>query len=740
MNANLPLETTRMPGERLPSTAVSAALIERERAVCAPNYAPIPVVVERAEGAWIWDADGRRYLDFMSAYSAVSHGHCHPRLVAAANAQLHKVCVTSRAFHSTTLAPFLEELCRISGFARALPMNTGAEAVETAIKAARRWGYRVRGIAPNEAEILVAEGNFHGRTTTIVGFSSEPAYRADFGPFAPGFRSFRFGDLSSLERARTGRSCAVLVEPIQGEAGIILPPAGWLREVRAWCDRHGILLILDEVQSGLGRTGRLFAFEHEGIRPDALVLGKALGGGIVPVSALVGNANLMDLFGPGSHGSTFGGNALAAAVGLESLRVLQEEQLPERAAALGAHLLERLRSLPARWKLQVRGIGLWAGVDLCDSGIDARAVVERMALRGVLSKETHDTVIRIAPPLTISRRDLDWGIDRLEAAISDLAPANRGRPAPRESVAPAALSGPEAPRLLMCPPEYFEVSYRINPWMDPPAWSAQSARLSREARSSWRRLVSVFRNLGAEVNLLEAVQGLPDLVFTANAALVLDGRALLARFRHPERQPEPRHGRRAFERMLRAGEVASLHELPEGICFEGAGDAVWDAQRRLLWLGWGQRSDLEARDAVRAVFGVPTLSLRLVSPQFYHLDTCLCPLPGGEILWHPPAFDATSQRLLRDMAGSALMQVDGDDATHFALNAVCIGRDLVLGHCSGSLRERLLAAGYRVHVVPLAPFLRAGGSAWCLTLRLDLRSAPASRSIPLHPGSRKIAA
>jgi ornithine aminotransferase len=733
MNANLLFEAARS-AERLHPGPASVALIERERAVCARNYAPVPVVVERAEGVWIWDVEGRRYLDLMSAYSAVNHGHRHPRLVAAAQAQLQKVCVTSRAYHSATLAPFLEELCRVSGYARALPMNTGAEAVETAIKAARRWGYRVRGIAPGEAEILVAEGNFHGRTTTIVGFSSEPAYRADFGPFAPGFRTFRFGDLRSLERARSERSCAVLVEPIQGEAGVIMPPAGWLREVRDWCDAHRILLIVDEVQSGLGRTGRMFAFEHEGIRPDALVLGKALGGGIVPVSALVADAALMDLFEPGSHGSTFGGNALAAAVGLESLRVLQDEQLPARAAVLGAHLLERLRALPSRWNVQVRGLGLWAGVDLRHSGIDARAVVEQMAQHGVLSKETHDTVIRIAPPLTISRRDLDWGIDQVEAAIGDLAPARRGRSGPRPGIAPQAAaetpvpaaSARRAPRLLMCPAEHFEVSYRINPWMDPAAWAAQSAWLSREAREGWNRLVQLYRELGAEVALMPAVAGLPDLVFTANAALVLDGRALLARFRNAERQPEPPQARATFEQLLRQGEIDSLHELPDGVCFEGAGDAVWDAHRRLLWLGWGQRSDLKARDAVRAVYDVPALSLRLVSPHFYHLDTCLCPLSGGEMLWHPPAFDAASRQLLRDIAGDALIEADGDNAMQFAINAVCLGRELVMGYCSEPLRARLRLAGYRVHVVPLGPFQRAGGSAWCLTLRLDLKSAPAA--------------
>src|SRR3954465_11829577 len=293
----------------------------------ARNYHPVPVVVDRALDCLVWDVQGRKYIDMMGAYSAVSHGHLHPRLVAAARRQLEKVAVTSRAYHSNTLGPFLAKLCDVAGFDRALPMNTGAEAVETAIKCARRWGHQVKGIPDGQAEILVARGNFHGRTSTIVGFSSEADYRAGFGPFAPGFRHFDFGDMASIEAAAGPNTCAILIEPIQGEAGIILPPPGFFRALREWCTRNRVLLIDDEVQAGLGRTGKWFAFEHEGIRPDALILGKALGGGLLAVSAFLADAPVMDVFNPGSHGSTFGGNALAAAVALEALNVIEDENL-----------------------------------------------------------------------------------------------------------------------------------------------------------------------------------------------------------------------------------------------------------------------------------------------------------------------------------------------------------------------------------------------------------------------------
>ncbi len=392
----------------------------------ARNYQPVPVVVDHARDCLVWDVQGREYIDMMGAYSAVSHGHLHPRIVAAAQRQLGRVAVTSRAYHGTTLGPFLEKLCTMSGFERALPMNTGAEAVETAIKCARRWGYRVKGIADGQAQILVARNNFHGRTSTIVGFSSEPDYRAGFGPFAPGFRHFDFGDMASVRAATTANTCAVLIEPIQGEAGVIVPPAGFFAHLRQWCTDNDVLLIDDEVQAGLGRTGRLFAIEHEGIRPDALILGKALGGGLLPVSAFLADAKVMDVFNPGSHGSTFGGNALAAAVALEALNVIEDEKLVERSALLGDYLIARLRGVQAlapELIRAVRGRGLWVGVDIDPARASARELVEAMAQAGVLSKETHETVIRFAPPLTITTELIDRAVDVFAGVVLARSPA-----------------------------------------------------------------------------------------------------------------------------------------------------------------------------------------------------------------------------------------------------------------------------------------------------------------------------
>ena len=394
--------------------------IELENRYCAHNYAPLPVVLTRGEGVWLWDVDGRRYLDMMSAYSAVSHGHAHPRIIAALEAQARRLAVPSRAFHNDRLGLFAEKLAQLTRLDQVLPMNTGAEAVETAIKAARRWGYRVKGIAPDRSEIIVADGNFHGRTTTIVGFSSEPDYRAGFGPFAPGFRAVPFGDLLAMEQAMTPETAAVLVEPIQGEAGIIVPPSGWLAGVRRLCDAKGVLLIVDEVQTGLGRTGAWFACDHEQVRPDGMVLGKALGGGVLPVSAFVGTRALMAVFEPGSHGSTFGGNALAAAVGLEALRVMEEEGLVDRSRILGEHMLERLRSIRSPAMSAVRGRGLFVGVEIDPRFAPARLVCERLMSRGVLSKETHDTVIRFAPPMVIERAELDWALDRFEEVVREI--------------------------------------------------------------------------------------------------------------------------------------------------------------------------------------------------------------------------------------------------------------------------------------------------------------------------------
>jgi ornithine--oxo-acid transaminase len=394
--------------------------IDLENQFSAHNYEPLPVVLARGQGAHLWDIAGRRYVDMMSAYSAASHGHAHPRILAALTAQAKRLAVPSRAYYNDRLGPFLEEICHVTGLDAALPMNTGAEAVETAIKAARRWGYRVKGIERDRAEIIVAEGNFHGRTTTVISFSTEPDYRDGFGPFTPGFRSVPFGDLAAVERAITPQAAAVLVEPIQGEAGIIVPPAGWLIGLRRICDAHKVLLILDEVQSGLGRTGAWFAFQHEGIRPDGVILGKALGGGVLPVSAFVGTRELMDVFTPGSHGSTFGGNPLAAAVGLEALHVIRDEGLVEKSRVLGNHMLRRLRAIQSPALKAIRGRGLWVGAEIEPKIASAREACERLLAKGVLSKETHKTVVRLAPPLIIAPEELDWALDRFAEVLHEL--------------------------------------------------------------------------------------------------------------------------------------------------------------------------------------------------------------------------------------------------------------------------------------------------------------------------------
>ncbi len=368
----------------------------------ATNYHPLPVTLVRGEGAFVWDASGTRYLDMLSAYSAVNQGHLHPRIVAAAQAQLGRVALTSRAFHNDRLGPFLKRLADLSGFDRVLPMNTGAEAVETALKAARKWAQFVKGVPAGAAEILVAEGNFHGRTTTIVGFSTETQYRSGFGPFTPGFGIVPYGDIAALEAAITPRTAAVLLEPIQGEGGVIVPPAGYLARVRELCTRHRVLLILDEIQTGLCRTGRTWAFDHEGIRPDAICVGKALGGGLYPVSAFCADDEVMGVFSPGDHGSTFGGNPLAAAIGLAALDVLVDEKLAERADELGTWFMDRLRSLNT--PVAVRGRGLLIGVELPGA---ARPVCVALMERGILAKDTHGTVVRFAPPLVIDRATLE---------------------------------------------------------------------------------------------------------------------------------------------------------------------------------------------------------------------------------------------------------------------------------------------------------------------------------------------
>ncbi|CAN7603406.1 ornithine--oxo-acid transaminase [Bosea sp. LjRoot90] len=391
---------------------MNAIVLERE--VCAQNYAPLPIMLSHGEGVWLTDVAGVRRLDMMSGYSAVSLGHGHPRILKVLNEQAKRLAVTSRAFHTEPLGPFLAKLCAVAGQEMALPMNTGAEAVETAIKAARRWGHKVKGIADGKGEIIVADNNFHGRTTTIVGFSSDESYRDGFGPFAPGFVSVPFGDAAAMESAITPNTAAILIEPIQGEAGIVLPPDGYLRALRELCDRHNVLLILDEIQSGLGRTGHWFAHQHEGVKPDGLIVGKALGGGVYPVSAFLASRAVMELFGPGSHGSTFGGNALAAAIGFEALAVIEDEKLVERSAELGAYMKERLVAMTAGLASEVRGRGLWIGVEIAPGAANAKEIVARLADAGVLTKETHEHTIRFAPPLTISRQELDWGLERCE--------------------------------------------------------------------------------------------------------------------------------------------------------------------------------------------------------------------------------------------------------------------------------------------------------------------------------------
>lgn len=384
----------------------------------AHNYHPLPVVLERGEGVWVWDIDGRRYLDMLSAYSALNQGHRHPAIIEAAHRQLDTLTLTSRAFHNDQMGPFLRELCEATGFERALPMNTGAEAVETAIKMVRKWGYKVKGVPDGKAEIIVCSNNFHGRTTTIVGFSSEPQYRDGFGPFTPGFKEIPYGDAEALEAALTPNTVAFLVEPLQGEGGVIVPPKGFLATARELCTRHRVAFVADEIQTGLGRTGRLFCCEWENVRPDVLVVGKALGGGVYPVSAALADSELMDVFRPGDHGSTFGGNPLAAAIGRASLRVVLEEKLPERADRLGTWFMEELRRIRSKHVKEVRGRGLMIGVEIEQSSGTARPFCEALGARGVLAKETHHQVIRFAPPLTITEEELEFGLEQARAVLA----------------------------------------------------------------------------------------------------------------------------------------------------------------------------------------------------------------------------------------------------------------------------------------------------------------------------------
>ena len=384
----------------------------------AENYAPLPVVIAAADGVWVTDADGRRYLDLLAAYSAVNFGHRHPDVVRALTDQLGRVALTSRAFRNDRLEPFAEALARLCGKELVLPMNTGAEAVETGIKVARAWGYRVKGIASGRARIVVAEGNFHGRTTTIIGFSDDPLARDDFGPYAPGFDAVPFGDADAVAAAITDDTAAVLIEPIQGEAGVIIPPKGYLRRIREICDERNVLFIADEIQSGLGRVGETFACDREGVVPDLYLLGKALGGGLLPVSAVVGNRDVLGVIRPGEHGSTFGGNPLAAAVGLTVVGMLETGEFQERARRLGAHLSSALEPLVGHAVDAVRIAGLWAGVDIDPSHGTGREVAEQLMDRGVLVKDTHGQTVRIAPPLVIRATELDWAVEQLRLVLA----------------------------------------------------------------------------------------------------------------------------------------------------------------------------------------------------------------------------------------------------------------------------------------------------------------------------------
>ncbi|MBB4684704.1 ornithine--oxo-acid transaminase [Amycolatopsis jiangsuensis] len=383
----------------------------------AHNYHPLPVVIAQAQGATVTDVDGKSYLDFLAGYSALNFGHRHPDLIAAAVEQLGRVTLTSRAFHHDQFGLFCRELAELTGTEMVLPMNSGAEAVESAVKLARKWAHRVKGVPDGTAEIVVAGSNFHGRTTTIVSFSTDETARADFGPFTPGFVTVPYGDAGALRAAITPRTAAVLLEPIQGEAGVIVPPAGYFAEVRRVCDDQGVLLIADEIQSGLGRTGTVLALDHEGVRADVYTLGKALGGGILPVSAVVGSREVLGLLKPGEHGSTFGGNPLACAVGRAVLRLLRTGEFQQRSTELGAHLHERLRAMIGSGLSEVRGRGLWAGIDLAPGGPSGRAASEALAGMGVLCKETHDHTLRIAPPLVITRAELDRGLDAIARVI-----------------------------------------------------------------------------------------------------------------------------------------------------------------------------------------------------------------------------------------------------------------------------------------------------------------------------------
>ena len=404
-----------MPSELMNDTKTRTQdLISFEDQYGAHNYHPLDVVIERAEGVWVYDVDGNRYLDCLAAYSAVNQGHCHPRILQTLTEQAQKVTLTSRAFRNDQLGLLYKDLHELTGFDMALPMNSGAEAVETAIKTARKWGYKIKGIPHDKAEVIVCANNFHGRTVTVISFSTDEQYRDGFGPFTPGFKVIPFGDADAVRRAITSNTCAFLVEPIQGEAGIVIPPAGFLKQAADICRQNRVLLIADEIQSGLGRTGKLFAYMHEAIKPDVLIIGKALAGGFYPVSAVLASREILGVYKPGDHGSTFGGNPLGCAIARTALRVLTEEKLVERSAELGAYFLTLLKTLRSPDLKQVRGMGLWIGIELLSL---ARPYCEALKQEGILCKETHDKVIRIAPPLVIKRAEIDWAFERIRKVI-----------------------------------------------------------------------------------------------------------------------------------------------------------------------------------------------------------------------------------------------------------------------------------------------------------------------------------
>jgi ornithine--oxo-acid transaminase len=384
----------------------------------AHNYHPLDVVIERAEGVWVYDVEGKRYLDCLSSYSAVNQGHVHPRILEALLEQAKRVTLTSRAFRNDQLPLLYKELSDMSGYQMSLPMNSGAEAVETAIKLARKWAYQVKGVPRHQAEIIVADGNFHGRTVTIISFSTEPSYRNDFGPFTPGFVVVKYGDAAALEKAITPNTAAVMLEPIQGEAGVIVPPPGYLKQVAEICKQNNVLFIADEIQTGLARTGKLFACQHEGVRPDMMIVGKALSGGFYPVSAVLADREILGLFQPGEHGSTFGGNPLGAAVARAALRVIREEKLAERAHELGQYFMEQLAEISSPHVKEVRGKGLLIGVDLKPEAGGARRFCEALQTRGILAKETHEHVIRFAPPLVIDQATIDWALPSIREVLT----------------------------------------------------------------------------------------------------------------------------------------------------------------------------------------------------------------------------------------------------------------------------------------------------------------------------------